>query len=217
MYRAPHIFHIEHQPRKNIKIPFKMRTLRRRPRRPIDGAPETYQKSLHLENFRSLDSSSATQTGQQSQDNDLSTESLALKIQSLPQELQDLIINLTFSIPQHQIILITYSYTPPAILNVSKAIRGELWPKYFGKNQFLLQAPGDFWHIYEKWSSCKSFFPEGYEELEGMKSRERETKISDLVVEEGDKPFSEEEGRSGAILREYRSGITPWTVVYGRP
>ncbi|PIA99155.1 hypothetical protein CB0940_03101 [Cercospora beticola] len=190
-----------------------MRTPGRRPRRPIDGAPETYQKSLHLENFRSLESSSATQTGRPSQD-DLSSEFLALKIQSLPQELQDHIINLTFSIPQHQIILITYSYTPPSILNVSKAIRGELWPKYFGKNQFLLQAPGDFWHIYEKWSSCKSFFPEGYEEAEGMVSRQRETRISDLVAGEGNKTFSEEEERPCAILRKYRSGITPWTVVY---
>ncbi|GIZ46090.1 hypothetical protein CKM354_000922900 [Cercospora kikuchii] len=193
-----------------------MRTPGRRPRRPIDGAPETYQKSLHLENFRSLEPSSATQTGRLSQDNDLSSESLALKIQSLPQELQDLIINLTFSIPQHQIILITYSYTPPSILNVSKAIRGELWPKYFGKNQFLLQAPGNFWHIYEKWSSCKSFFPEGYEEAEGMVSRQRETRISDLVADEGNKPFSEEDERPGAILRRYCSGITPWTIVYHR-
>ncbi|KAF2207012.1 hypothetical protein CERZMDRAFT_102861 [Cercospora zeae-maydis SCOH1-5] len=162
---------------------------------------------------------------------------LTQRIASLPQELQDQIINLTFSIPCAETLIITTSWLPPPILNATKRIREELWPTFFGENSFCLVAPGDFWPIYEKWSACKSFFPEGYEEVydddgictdgvqqkkeeeeeERKKKQRRKRAISEIVADaKRRRPVEKERGNSGSAVNGYRSGITPWTTVYRR-
>lgn len=71
-------------------------------------------------------------------ENDFSSEldDLRTHLFELPQELFDLILSLTFSVPLGTSISLSSSYRPPAITQVSRSTRSRLVMEYYLENQF---------------------------------------------------------------------------------
>ncbi|KAF7187473.1 hypothetical protein HII31_11213 [Pseudocercospora fuligena] len=72
---------------------------------------------------------------------ELRLESLTLedRVQSLPQELQDMIFNFVVEVPSHDTIVVDESYRAPAALWLNKPLRTTTAQKYFTTNAFAFK------------------------------------------------------------------------------
>lgn len=64
---------------------------------------------------------------------------LAVRVQSLPQELYDQVYDLVFTAPVGQVVDINASYVPPAALQVNLSSRKQFANSYYGNTVFTLE------------------------------------------------------------------------------